>query len=310
MKVIGHYAIRESLRKAVEQNALSHAHLIVGEDGIGKSVVARELAIRILGKQLDRDYADIMSFTPSKKSIGVDYIRKLIEEINKKPYEGDKKVIIIYEGDKITTQGQNAFLKTIEEPPSGVHIIILCENLQSILETIRSRCQVHKLNRLNRNELLEYIELNHKNITNDEKDVLLAFSNGIPGRIDRFLNDNIFNDIRNFVVKLFNDITSKDINIVVNYVKYITSSYKDYYDEVLDNILFFSRDILIYKDMESEEFILNKDKLQDIKLLSNKLSFKKLNNIIKNINDTRNTLKKNVNAVTTFDVLLLNLLEV
>ena len=310
MKVIGHYAIRESLRKAVEQNALSHAHLIVGEDGIGKSVVARELAIRILGKQLDRDYADIMSFTPSKKSIGVDDIRKLIEEINKKPYEGDKKVIIIYEGDKITTQGQNAFLKTIEEPPSGVHIIILCENLQSILETIKSRCQVHKLNRLNRNELLEYIELNHKNITNDEKDVLLAFSNGIPGRIDRFLNDNIFNDIRNFVVKLFNDITSKDINIVVNYVKYITSSYKDYYDEVLDNILFFSRDILIYKDMESEEFILNKDKLQDIKVLSNKLSFKKLNNIIKNINDTRNTLKKNVNAVTTFDVLLLNLLEV
>ncbi|MEW8956161.1 DNA polymerase III subunit delta' [Clostridium sp.] len=310
MKVIGHNAIRESLRKAVEKNSLSHAHLIVGEDGIGKSVVARELAIRILGKQVDRDYADIMSFAPDKKSIGVDDIRKFIEEINKKPYEGDKKVIIIYEGDKITTQGQNAFLKTIEEPPGGVHIIILCENLQNILETIRSRCQVHKLNRLNKNELLEYIRVNHIEVTDEQKDILLAFSNGIPGRIDRFLNDNIFNDIRNFVVKLFNDLTSKDINIVVNYVKYITSSYKNHYNEVLDNILFFSRDILIYKDMESEEFILNKDKLQDIKILSNKLSFKKLNNIISNINDTRETLKKNVNAVTTFDVLLLNLLEV
>src|SRR3712207_7809294 len=55
----------------------------------------------------------------------------LIEEINKKPYEGDNKVVIVYNADKMTMQAQNAFLKTIEEPPFGVYIFLLCEDRKS-----------------------------------------------------------------------------------------------------------------------------------------------------------------------------------
>ena len=81
----------------------------------------RRLAIRLLGKDKEKQYVDIVEFkiTKDKKSIGVDEIRSIIEETNKKPYEGDKKVIIIYKADKMTEAAQNAFLKTIEEPPKG-----------------------------------------------------------------------------------------------------------------------------------------------------------------------------------------------
>ena len=61
----------------------------------------------------------------------VDDVRGIIEEVKRSHYEGDKKVVIIlYEGNKLTVQAQNALLKTIEEPPIGVYIIILCESLR------------------------------------------------------------------------------------------------------------------------------------------------------------------------------------
>ena len=89
--------------------------------------------------------------------MGVDEIREIIEEVSKRPYEGDKKVIIIHEGSKLTIQAQNALLKTIEEPPQGVYIILLAESLETLLETIKSRCQVYKLTPLNNKQIEKYI---------------------------------------------------------------------------------------------------------------------------------------------------------
>nr|WP_242947181.1 AAA family ATPase [Clostridium haemolyticum] len=76
----------------------------MGEDGIGKSLMAREIALKILGKVEKRDYVDIIQWRieKNKQSIGVDNIRDIIKEVNKKPYEEDKKVIIIYEAERMT----------------------------------------------------------------------------------------------------------------------------------------------------------------------------------------------------------------
>jgi len=162
MKFIGHNKIRESFDKLIEKCALSHAHLIIGEDGIGKSKIAQIFALSILGKSQEREYADIVNYRVNEKSIGIDEVRGIIQEIYKKPFEGDKKVIIIHKGNKLTIQAQNALLKTIEEPPKGVYIIILCESGDLILDTIKSRCQIHKLSPLNIEDMREYINLYFK----------------------------------------------------------------------------------------------------------------------------------------------------
>ena len=96
--IIGHDNIKNQIRKAIKLDKLSHAHLLVGEDGIGKSKLARNIGFEILGKIKDMQYADLVEWRneKNKSTIGVNSIRTLIEEINKKPYEGDKKVIIIY----------------------------------------------------------------------------------------------------------------------------------------------------------------------------------------------------------------------
>lgn len=310
MNIIGHEEVRDRLKAAVNSGTLSHAHLIIGEDGIGKSIIAKEIAKLILGKSDNKQYVDIIEFKTSKKSIGVDDIRVLIEEINKKPYEGDKKVIVIYGGDKITVQGQNAFLKTVEEPPKGVFIMILCENLQSILDTIRSRCQIHKLNRLSQEEVKLFIDKNMPQASDDIKKTLLSFSDGIPGRCESFFNDETFNEIRELTMRLLNEITKKDIKTAVDYAKVITDKYRNYYDDILSNILYYIRDVIIYKETNDERYILNKDKIYDIRELSSNMSFNKLNSIINNIGEASDNLTRNVNPLVTFDVMLLNMLEV
>lgn len=154
--MIGFYRLRERFQKAIENNTLSHAHIIEGADGVGKSALAEHLARTIIGRG-DRDSVDIVRVRPEKTTIGVNQIRELVLEASLKPYEGERKVIIIYQADKMTTEGQNALLKTIEEPLPGVVFFLLVENSLFMMETIKSRCHMHSLLPLNRQEMERYI---------------------------------------------------------------------------------------------------------------------------------------------------------
>ncbi len=307
--IIGHEALRNSLIKAIESQTLSHAHIFVGEDGIGKSLVAKELSLNILGKKDMRQYADIMEFRNDKKSIGVNEIRNIIEEVSKKPYEGDKKVILIYEGDKLTTQAQNAFLKTVEEPPQGVFIIILVESSGSILDTIKSRCQIYKLNRLSDEDMLSFLSTKYPQVDETLKNVIINFSGGIPGRAEKFIKDEKFNHMRDITIKLLIDINQKNLIDIIKYEEQLIK-YKDSYEEIIMNILCYVRDIIIYKEIGKESYLINQDKITDIKELSNMMSFNKLNSIAKLMEDIRYSLDSNVSMPMTFDVMLLNMMEV
>lgn len=310
MNIIGHSNIRRYFTEAIKEGTLSHAHLFVGEDGIGKSLLAREFAVRILGKSEVKPYVDILEFRSgkNKKSIGVDEIRNIIEEISKKPYESDKKIIIIYEGDTITVQAQNAFLKTVEEPPAGVYIFILCENSEMILDTIKSRCQIHKLNALNSKDMAEFLRARYPELGGDEFQTAISFSDGIPGRAEKFLGDNTFKEVRNFAIKLLIDINSMSERQILEYED-VLMKYKDISEEIFTLLLSFIRDIMIYKDVSQEELIINRDKMQDIREASGLLSYNRLNNIIEIINSSRDNLGSNVNAAYTYDVMLLKMLD-
>ena len=202
---IGYEKIIEGFFRRVDNGTLSHAHLIIGPNGIGKSILARIFALKILNKEKDIDYVDIVNYRPSKASMGVDEVREIIEEVSKRPYEGDKKVIIIHEGSKLTIQAQNALLKTIEEPPQGVYIILLAESLETLLETIKSRCQVYKLTPLNNKQIEKYINT-LGNYSEEEIKASLAYGEGIPGKAERLLNDDNLSELREIIVKLLKDI--------------------------------------------------------------------------------------------------------
>ena len=305
---IGHEALINNFKQRCLKNTLSHAHLIAGEDGVGKGKLANILAKFILNGDLDREYVDIINYSSEKSSFGVDDVRDIIEEVYKKPFEKDKKVIIIHEGNKLTIQAQNALLKTIEEPPKGVYIIILCESLELILDTIKSRCEIYKLKPLTKSELYEYIKIKKFNYDENEIKSAIAFSEGVAGRIDRYFNDDKLRELRNNIVILIKNLNKNDLEDILQQEESF-SNLKNDKEEVLNIFGLFIRDILINKEIENEEFIINSDKLEDIKELTKEMSFKKLNNMIKTIEEARRNIKSNVSWGMMLRVMLMGFME-
>lgn len=307
-KFIGYETLINNFKDRCMNNALSHAHLIAGEAGIGKSKLANILAKLILNGEFDREYVDIINYSTSKASFGVDDVRNIIEEVSKKPFEGDKKVIIIHEGNKLTIQAQNALLKTIEEPPMGVHIIILCESLELILDTIKSRCEIYKLTPLTKDELYEYIRIKKFNFNENEIKSAIAFSEGIPGRVDRYFNDNNLKELRSKTLELLRDLNKNNVEIILQHEENFIGL-KDNKEEVLNILGGFIRDILIHKEVENKNFIINGDKIDDINELTKEMSFRKLNNMIMTIEEARRNIKSNVSWAMTLRVMLMGFME-
>ncbi|MDU1686930.1 MAG: DNA polymerase III subunit delta' [Clostridium perfringens] len=227
---------------------------------------------------------------------------------NKKPYECDRKVIIIHNGEKLTVAAQNALLKTIEEPLTGIFIIILSSNIDSILETIRSRCQIHRLAPLSKEEINLYISKKYNGIDDELNRTLISFSEGIPGRVDKFMNDDIFKDIRNTVIEMLKDIGHGKIEVPIKYSDKFYSM-KGNEEEILETITIFARDSIIFKEIENNLSIINGDKIDDIREIASNLSYNKLNRIIKVVNEARNNLKSNTNLWLTLDSMLISILE-
>ena len=293
-RIIGHQGIKLQIKNSIKLNRFSHAHILVGENGIGKSMVAKEMAIRVLGKNELKPYVDMIEFKVPKgrKSIGIEESKNIIEEINKKPYECDKKVIIIYNADKMTEAAQNALLKTIEEPPLESFMVLLCEKLDGILDTIKSRCQVYKFNRLSQEDMLLFLGNRYPQLDEEEINSVLAFSDGIPGRAERFISDSHLCEIRDAVADMLKRLKDDDVDYFLRFSNYLLSI-KDEWQEILTCILAYIRDVLVY-----------------IKIISEMFSFKKLNALVNIVKATKGKLGKNVNPALVFDSMLVKMQEV
>lgn len=308
-KIIGHKNIVDGIEKRKINDSFSHANLITGSDGIGKSVVAKYLANQIMGKEDSDETIDIVKYYPSSNSFGVDDVRNIIDEVNKKPYEGNRKVLILYKCDKLTVQAQNALLKTIEEPPNGVYLILLSDSLETILDTIQSRCQVYKLTPLYKEEILNYIQYRYPELDLENKQSALAYSTGVPGKVDKFINDENLKNLRNISIDLFEDILKKEQNIVLKYENLLKDSKEDQL-ELLNILLLYIRDIMIFKEVNNNELIVNFDKLDKIKYISIGMSYKKLNSMLEYIKEARSNFNSNTNYSMTISVLFMGFAEV
>lgn len=305
---IGHKDIIANIRRAIRENRFAHAHLIVGEDGIGKSHMAKAIALEIMGIDINREHVDILTWKieKNKKSIGVNEIRELIKEVSKRPFEGDQKVIIVHDGDKMTPQAQNAFLKTIEEPPAGVFILILTESIDKILVTIRSRCQIHNLRKINNEQVKQIIMRENEVIAEEMLSTVINFSEGIPGKAQKFLKDEDFKEIRKFCLEFFEAQGKRD---VLSFTSKILE-YKDRWDDFYSCFVNLTRDMVIIKECDDKNMIINKDYGDIIQDISENYSYKSLNKMLYTINKTNKKVIKNLNFNIAIEVMMLELQEV
>ena len=143
--------------RLVRDGKLSHAYLLEGVAGTGKKTLCAFIAKTLAGKEgadgallerIDRwtcPDVRLISRDEGKKNIGIDSVRDMIDDVLLTPAELDYKMYVFDGAETLSAQAQNALLKVIEEPPENVYIMLLCENAQNILTTVRSRVQTVRM---------------------------------------------------------------------------------------------------------------------------------------------------------------------
>lgn len=168
-QLLGNERIKENLNSALSRGRISHFYLLSGPKGSGKHTLAQLLSAGILcegqGKKpclacpacrkvMKGLHPDVITIDdPEKKTVPVDLIRKAREDIFVQPNEGSHKIYIFPRGQDMGIPGQNALLKVLEEPPKYGVFLLLCDNPEVLLTTVRSRGTELALQPLEKNTL-------------------------------------------------------------------------------------------------------------------------------------------------------------
>lgn len=177
--IVGNDNLKERISDDIRNKTLSHAYIIEGREGSGRHTLALNISAALsclsegeipcgtcknCRKILSGKSPDIIiqGLEDDKVTIGVESIRKTKDDMAMAPNDLDIKVYIIENADKMTVQAQNAFLLSLEEPPPYVVFFLICENSNSLLETIRSRAPILRLRRLDDDLVERYLLQNDK----------------------------------------------------------------------------------------------------------------------------------------------------
>lgn len=177
--VVGQKALTATLKNAIATDRLAHAYLFCGSRGVGKTSCARIFAktINCTSPTADgepcnqcdscRDFNDGRSLNiielDAASNNSVDDIRALVDQVQVPPTSGRYRVFIVDEVHMLSSAAFNAFLKTLEEPPSYVVFILATTEKHKIIPTILSRCQIYDFNRITVADMIDHLEYVAKN---------------------------------------------------------------------------------------------------------------------------------------------------
>ena len=174
--IIGNESNKGLLKKIIHTNNIAHSYMFIGQDSIGKMLFAKEFAKAVLCIEEDKpcnkcksciefntnNNPDFNILEPDGSSIKIDQIRELTKKVYEKPVVSSRKVYIINDSEAMTKEAQNSLLKTLEEPPEYVTIILVASNDNMFLPTIKSRCTKITFNKLTNQELAKILEREYK----------------------------------------------------------------------------------------------------------------------------------------------------
>lgn len=286
-EVVGQETIIKILKKQVETQQFKNCYLFSGASGCGKTSVAR-----IFAKTINNGVGEPIEIDAASNN-GVDNIRNIIEEANKRSLDSEYKVYIMDEAHSLTSQSWQSLLKTIEEPPKYTIFIFCTTNPEKIPETILNRLQKFNFTKISTQLIsnrLKYIlsQLNYSNINtvecNESCNYLATISNGSMRNaltnLDKCLDfnenltiENILKALGNFSYNTFFDLSNAIIDRnASNIITIIESIYNEGYDlksfieQYLDFLLSVSK-YCLFKDISLTN--ITSSSIEDLKYLTN-----------------------------------------
>lgn len=249
--IIGNEQNKEILRRVVENNNIAHSYMFIGKDSIGKMLFARELARAILCVNEEKpcnkcksciefdtsNNPDFNIIEPDGNSIKIEQIRELVKKVYEKPIVSNKKVYIINDSNLMTKEAQNSLLKTLEEPPEYVTIILVASNENLFLPTIKSRCTKIIFNKLSNNELVAVLKKQYN--YSEVSDLVLKIADG---SVKKALNLREKEEEYTRINNLYSNLENISIIDIINSKEEIFKE-KDQTIEALEyiNLIFFDR---------------------------------------------------------------------
>ena len=186
--VVGQNHVTNTLKNSISENKIPSAILFCGPRGVGKTSCARIYAKEINKSSIENDENHDYSFNifeiDAASNNKTDDIRDLIEKVRIPPQIGRYKVYIIDEVHMLSKQAENAFLKTLEEPPTHIVFILATTEKNKILPTILSRCQIYDFNRIKEDEICKaLIEICKKEDFKFEEEAISIISRKSDGSL-------------------------------------------------------------------------------------------------------------------------------
>lgn len=296
--IIGNEKNKEVLNNTIKLKSIAHSYMFVGQEGIGKQKFAIEFAKMILClnehkencskceaciKFNSSNHPDFIKIEPDGNFIKIAQMREMQEGIYKKPILSNNKVFIINNADRMTEEAQNSLLKTLEEPPEYVTIILIVSNENMMLNTIKSRCLKVYFNNISNTEMEKYIK--GKDLNLEINNNMLDMCNGSFSKLEA-ISENFekYIEVENLIENIIDRKTS--IIDIFNQSEFLYK-FKENIQELLEYMI-----VLLY------------NKIKENCTYVNKCSY-----MIKIIEETRKKLKFNSNYDMCIDDMLLKLRE-
>jgi predicted AAA+ superfamily ATPase len=178
---VGHEKQKTHFERLIERDALPHALLFAGPEGVGKRMLAQDLIGALVphGYQFDRRI--LMRACDDDgvaRTIPVEIVREMKQWMSLRPM-GTRKIVVVDDADLLSGDAANTLLKLLEEPPVYGHLILITSNAGALLPTIASRCERFDFSPLSDAEMSSM--LSHSKLTTDSSQLLSIIAAGRPG---------------------------------------------------------------------------------------------------------------------------------
>ena len=318
--ILGQETVVTILKNALTKNRLSHAYIFTGKEGVGKGRTAFEFAKAINCNRLEDDacdeclscrkanndnHPDIKEMKAENSSIKIDQIRELQQEIMYKPYESKKKVYIIHQAEDMTLSAANSLLKTLEEPPSYAIIILLTNNLNQLLATTISRCQLIRFKRI-AHDLIKQNLINNYDLSPAKGQLVSSLADGRYDYAANLIEDETQLEMREEIIEFLVGFPNIDRVELFEEVQDLLE-YKDKINQILEIMITWYRDLLLL-NLEQEDKIINADYISELKNNLSNLESAEIEKMIEIIEESNKLIKEfNVNLQLSLEVMLLKL---